>query len=635
MKRARAVFAACVLASGSARAEVPDSARSSPLAVVRFAFWGADGCPTEQDFVAQVSTRTTHFRIAGPAERARTFFVTVKELPDDATDRFVGALMVQEEDGRKSERSLAGADCAQVALSSLLSLVFACSSAESGATQPGEGPAASGADPMAEPATGAADASTDTSPTPPSKPDANPLSALSVTKLATLAAPITRLEPVYGPADLINAVTSPVYDPCRSNVQVFSPSMHAPAAAPAGRWGLSPNADGRWLVALEVGSSDCGNHATTAFLFDLASPAPAAKSLPTTAGAAADDTFLGTDAAHVFATSFATNTIAWTVSATNYAMSRDEKRVLVYDATSTRELNASTGAVLRTVASSSAYYLTMDCNYLRSDSVGQTTLIAPNGTTSVLAGSVDLVSPDQKKVIWRTAAVGPTGAAYFVRTLATGSDVALARPYSRFSSDSNWIEVVGGAYPVAGGALAPLAHAQFITVASNDDHSVLVSQDSTGSHGTTPKYAVQTAAGSTDLPWADYFDVSPVPGTANGDAVFVFSNQSNPTLYLVDVKSGVVGTPRVLRDKNAKGGAIAIGGGVVYYLANSMLNAITYDGKFERVVGPSSMITATGGNLSPDGASGIGLLGRWVLGMTTLYSANGAELDAIAPIKYQ
>lgn len=61
------------------------------------------------------------------------------------------------------------------------------------------------------------------------------------------------------------------------------------------------------------------------------------------------------------------------------------------------------------------------------------------------------MSPDQKKVIWRTAAQGPSGAAYFVRTLATGSDVALARPYSRFSSDSNWIDVVGGAYPVAGG----------------------------------------------------------------------------------------------------------------------------------------------------------------------------------------
>ncbi len=139
IKRAGTVFAACVLASGSARAEVPDSARSSPLAVVRFAFWGADGCPTEQDFVAQVSTRTAHFRIAGPAERARTFFVTVKELPDDATDRFVGALMVQEEDGRKSERSLAGADCAQVATA--LSIVIAIElDPEAAAREPKEPP---------------------------------------------------------------------------------------------------------------------------------------------------------------------------------------------------------------------------------------------------------------------------------------------------------------------------------------------------------------------------------------------------------------------------------------------------------------------------------------------------------------
>jgi hypothetical protein len=445
----------------------------------------------------------------------------------------------------------------------------------------------------------------------------NPLSALVVTKLATLAAPITLLTPLPGPADLVNASTSMVYDPCRENVNVFSPSVHVPAAAPSGNWSLVANATGRWLVARESGSSNCGTRAATTFLFDLASSAPAATSLPTTTGLAADDTFLGRDATHLFATSFATNTIAWTIAATSgtsYIMSRDLKRALVYDATGTRELNASTGAVLRTVASPYAYYLAVDDGYLRSDGVNQTTLIAPDGTTSVLAGHVMQVSPDQKKVIWST----PAGAAYFVRTLSTGSDVALASAYGLFSSDSSWIDVVGGAYPVAGGALVPIAHAMFRAVASNDDHTVVVSHDTTGSGGTSPKYAVQTPGGSTDLPLSDAYNVSPVAGLRNGDAAFVLSNNSDPTLYLVTVKGGVVGALRVLRTKNATGGYRAIAGGVVYYAGDSMLHAITYDGKFERVLGPSSLMTATFDRL----------------GVTSLYSANGAELDVITPINY-
>ncbi len=119
MKRAGAVFAACFLLGSPLRAETV----SSPVEVVHFAFRGVQGCPSEQDFVAEVSSRTTHFRIAGPAERARTFFVTVNELPRDASDRFVGELAVQEADGRKSQRNVAGADCAQVATA--LSIIIA------------------------------------------------------------------------------------------------------------------------------------------------------------------------------------------------------------------------------------------------------------------------------------------------------------------------------------------------------------------------------------------------------------------------------------------------------------------------------------------------------------------------------
>jgi hypothetical protein len=85
-----------------------------PIPAVRFEVHAPAGCPSDQEFVQRVETRTA-VHMAEPGQSARTFVVTLTEPADASADTYRGELVVREADGRTSARSIAGTTSDEVA----------------------------------------------------------------------------------------------------------------------------------------------------------------------------------------------------------------------------------------------------------------------------------------------------------------------------------------------------------------------------------------------------------------------------------------------------------------------------------------------------------------------------------------
>lgn len=86
---------------------------------VRLKMWSPSGCPGPADFVHALEKRHAHVRLAGGEERA----VTVDVVVAPTTEGVLGRLVLVDIDGRRSERTVATANCGQA--SEALALVAA------------------------------------------------------------------------------------------------------------------------------------------------------------------------------------------------------------------------------------------------------------------------------------------------------------------------------------------------------------------------------------------------------------------------------------------------------------------------------------------------------------------------------
>lgn len=77
---------------------------------VRIEYRAPDGCPSENEFLEQVRTRTEHARFAPEGEIARTLRITITSEPDKHGAR----VEFTDADGRRVEREVEGETCAEV-----------------------------------------------------------------------------------------------------------------------------------------------------------------------------------------------------------------------------------------------------------------------------------------------------------------------------------------------------------------------------------------------------------------------------------------------------------------------------------------------------------------------------------------
>jgi hypothetical protein len=78
---------------------------------IRIEYHAEAGCPSADDFNAQVFRRTTSARLATSGDFARTFVVTIGRRGGS----LVGSLVVRQADGTTESREVAGPDCGEVA----------------------------------------------------------------------------------------------------------------------------------------------------------------------------------------------------------------------------------------------------------------------------------------------------------------------------------------------------------------------------------------------------------------------------------------------------------------------------------------------------------------------------------------
>jgi hypothetical protein len=78
---------------------------------IRIEYHAEAGCPSADDFNAQVFRRTTSARLAPSGDFARTFVVTIGRRGGS----LVGSLVVRQADGTTESREVAGPDCREVA----------------------------------------------------------------------------------------------------------------------------------------------------------------------------------------------------------------------------------------------------------------------------------------------------------------------------------------------------------------------------------------------------------------------------------------------------------------------------------------------------------------------------------------
>jgi hypothetical protein len=129
---AKAALAASVLsASPGARAE------KSPVEPIRIEYRAEAGCPSADEFNAQVFRRTTSARLATSGELARTFIVTIERRGNGLT----GSLIISQADGTSESREVAGPGCSEVATVLALATALAIDPQASLATEPPPAPA--------------------------------------------------------------------------------------------------------------------------------------------------------------------------------------------------------------------------------------------------------------------------------------------------------------------------------------------------------------------------------------------------------------------------------------------------------------------------------------------------------------
>ena len=88
---------------------------------IRIEYRAVDGCPSVEDFRAQVFARTASARPAGERETARTFVVNIEATREGV----VGSLVVRETGGATLARKVEGARCEQVATALSLATALA------------------------------------------------------------------------------------------------------------------------------------------------------------------------------------------------------------------------------------------------------------------------------------------------------------------------------------------------------------------------------------------------------------------------------------------------------------------------------------------------------------------------------
>jgi hypothetical protein len=84
---------------------------AAPTEPIRIDYRAEAGCPSADDFNAQVFRRTASARLASPNDTARTFIVVIERRGAG----LVGSLVVQQADGTTESREVAGPKCREVA----------------------------------------------------------------------------------------------------------------------------------------------------------------------------------------------------------------------------------------------------------------------------------------------------------------------------------------------------------------------------------------------------------------------------------------------------------------------------------------------------------------------------------------
>jgi hypothetical protein len=112
MQRWVQAYGLALLAAGPARADTE---------AIRVEYRGEAGCPSSEQFVAQLLRRTSKVRLATASEPARTFMVVIER---DATG-YSGSLTIREHGGETFARKVAGRECAAVADALVLSTALA------------------------------------------------------------------------------------------------------------------------------------------------------------------------------------------------------------------------------------------------------------------------------------------------------------------------------------------------------------------------------------------------------------------------------------------------------------------------------------------------------------------------------
>jgi hypothetical protein len=115
---------------------------------VRFQYSAPDTCPNEAEFIREVGVHTSRFRIAGEAEQARTFQITLEETDPGS---ITGNLVVLDEGAELAKRSIRAESCNEAA--EALAFITALSIDPRAESAPTALPSARGTDAAAQPPT--------------------------------------------------------------------------------------------------------------------------------------------------------------------------------------------------------------------------------------------------------------------------------------------------------------------------------------------------------------------------------------------------------------------------------------------------------------------------------------------------
>jgi hypothetical protein len=127
------------LALGAGVVLAPRTARAAGDATepIRIEYRAEPGCPTAEEFNAQVFRRTSSARLATGGDTARTFIVGIERRGNTLT----GSLVIRQADGTSESREVRGPECSEVATVLALATALAIDPKASLAAEPGPMPA--------------------------------------------------------------------------------------------------------------------------------------------------------------------------------------------------------------------------------------------------------------------------------------------------------------------------------------------------------------------------------------------------------------------------------------------------------------------------------------------------------------